>query len=221
MKKLLSFILISFSTITAKADYVPVDLYAMMLKAEKIVYGEIISLDSLTFTLEIEGSVTGDTGNVTVKRFQDWPCAHRWTDYRTGQRLFLFLHTSNGAMETMSAGNEGELPICQDSIYINSSSLIPPPPKGLEAKRDTGLNSIEFFESRTHMLFGEGYYGYSMSLQNFLTAIHRIRGCFDIETKYDHYRVEKAKLLCSVEKTQKLIAIDKIFRWTYKELIIN
>ena len=59
------------------ANYSPQKLFEMIIKVERIVYGEIITLDSNTYTILIEGSITDETGTITIERFENWPCAHR------------------------------------------------------------------------------------------------------------------------------------------------
>jgi len=73
------------------ADYSPKELYEMVIKADKIVYGEVISFDSNYYFLKISGSLTNDTGIIKVRRFENWTCAHRWANYEVCQKLLLFL----------------------------------------------------------------------------------------------------------------------------------
>lgn len=114
MKSKLILLFLTLSSITTKADYDPMKLYEMILRADKIVYGEITAIDSMTYTLKIEGNLYDKAETIKVLRFKDWPCAWRWTKYAIGQKLFLLLSKYNGDQKrfknqyfSMSAGNEG------------------------------------------------------------------------------------------------------------------
>ena len=205
-----------FSVIGLKAKYQPLDLYEMILGAEKIVYGEIIELDSLTFTLKVERNITGDETELVIQRFENWPCAHRWTEYKVGQRLFLFLKNYNGQLNSMSGGNEGELPIHNGSVYINSFSLDPPPPPNPGGQSNEILDQ-DFIDSKKYRVFGSDYFGHKTSLDDFTSTVIRIRSCFDI--KYGKYhQIEEAVIKCDEKQLKKDIETDRILNWTYKKL---
>lgn len=209
--KLLIFIFLT-TTFSVKADYVSTELYVMILKAEKIVYGEVVSIDSATFDLRIEKSFTGESGILRVSKFADWPCARRWTTYQLGQRLFLFLTHYDGRLIAMSGGNEGELPIYKGSVYINASSLPPPIEKLKESDK-----TFEFFDSKRHLIYNHKYYGYEVDLDQFEKTVKSIRACFRTEPN-NLWRIENAEITCSPDHVQDLVFTDKIFRWTYKKL---
>jgi hypothetical protein len=217
MKKLL---IISLFTLllssTSKADYNPLELYRMILTAEEILYGEIISQDSTTFTLKVDSSLTGQENEITIEKFEDWACAHRWTNYQVGQKLFLFLTRFKGKLVVMSGGNEGEIPIFQDSIYISSLSIVPPPPPPPSGK--TLSKEVEFFESNKYNIYGRDYFGFKISLPEFIKTVKNIRNCFSIEMG-TYNRIVNASTSCSKDVMDKFITEDKIFRWTYKKLM--
>lgn len=121
MKNILLIIIvaISFSSFT-KVDYTPIDLWEMVLSAEKIVYGEIAELREKDYTLKITSSVTGDKGNIVITRYNDWACSHRWAPYKVGQKVVVFLYMYNGKYKIMSAGGEGEIEVKGNKLNINS-----------------------------------------------------------------------------------------------------
>lgn len=215
-KTILTTIILLFSAIGLKAEYRPLDLYEMILGAEKIVYGEIIEMDSLRFKLKVERNLTGEEAELVIKRFENWPCAHRWTDYRIGQRLFLFLKNNNGQLHSMSGGNEGELPILNGYVYINGFSLDPPPPTNPKGQSNK-ISKRDFIDSKKHKVFGSDYFGHKTDLEAFTSTVTRIRNCFEI--KYGKYhQIENAIIKCDEKELKKEIENNKILNWTYKKL---
>ncbi|RKD87769.1 hypothetical protein [Mangrovibacterium diazotrophicum] len=104
----------------ALADYDPTPLPQLIVKSDLILEGEIVSLDSLTFTLKITAWIKGDSisREIKIQKFEDWTCANRITKYQIGQKEIVFLVQNRKTNEwiTMGAGNEGELLIQNDSI---------------------------------------------------------------------------------------------------------
>jgi len=114
---ILLFCITSFSL---KADYSPLRLWEMALKADKIVYGEITELRENDYTLKIESSITGDSGTIIIQRFQDWTCAVRWAPYKVGQKVVVFLQLYEGKYNIMSGGGEGEMEVSNGMVKIES-----------------------------------------------------------------------------------------------------
>ena len=104
----------------AFADYEPTPLPQLIIESDMILEGQIISQDSLTFTLQIINWIKGDSisENITIEKFEDWTCANRVTKYEIGQKeiVFLLQHKKTKKWISMGAGNEGELLIQNDSI---------------------------------------------------------------------------------------------------------
>ncbi len=207
--------LLSIFSNSAKAKYRPVELYEMIIKAEKIVYGTISELDSTSLTLKIDGSLTNDSGILKVERFEDWTCASRWTQYKVGQRVFMFLSTWKGKLITMSAGNEGELPIVDKSVFIHGFTIpIPPPPptKGVELSND-----FLYFNVGHHDVYGDKYYGIECELKEFIRNVSFIRKCFDFE--YGLYRTHTNwKIKCESKEIEQMSIQSKIIKWVYEKL---
>ena len=82
----------------SQADSKQIDISMLITQSDIIVYGIITEQDELTFTFEIEGGIISDTGIIHVNKFQDWPCGHRWTSYKIGQCLMLFLQQNNNKL---------------------------------------------------------------------------------------------------------------------------
>ena len=186
----------------------------MILNADKIVYGQIVAIDSTTFAFKINGSITGDTGIIIVEKFENWTCASRWTNYRSGQTAFLFLDTANGKLNVMGGGNEGELPIYKNSVHISGLSLLQNRSSNNPRNKANKTSKWEDFDKRTFELYGSIYYGIQLDLPTFIESVDNIRSCFRLNSDN-----QTAKLICPKEKVEKLLTVDKLFRWTYRELI--
>ena len=102
------------------ADYNPTPLPQLIVKSELILEGEIVSLDSLTFTLKISTWIKGDSTlkSIKIQKFKDWECANRISQYRKGQKEIVFISQNKKTQKwiTLGAGNEGEFLIQNDSI---------------------------------------------------------------------------------------------------------
>jgi hypothetical protein len=120
MKLIISIFLLLLINGKTYADYEPTPLPQLIIKSDLIIVGEIISLDSYTFTLKVSSCVKGDYTfkNIKIKRFENWTCAARIAEYQIGQQEIIFLVQNKKTKEwlTMGAGNEGELLIQNDSI---------------------------------------------------------------------------------------------------------
>lgn len=210
MKRIILISTLLLSGFASRADYQPLELYEMIIKAEKIVYGTVIGLDSGYFTLKVEGSLTSDTGTLKIVKFQDWPCAARWTKYELGQRLFLFLVTWNGELVSMSGGNEGELPINNDSIYIHGFSVpMPPPPPPL-------YDDMIYFDVKHHNIDGNRYFGIKWKLNYFIRDVSIIRNCFNFT--YGQYQLQTDwKISCDVSALEQMCGESKLVSWVYSE----
>ncbi|MBD78526.1 MAG: hypothetical protein CL840_06380 [Crocinitomicaceae bacterium] len=192
----------------SNAAYTPYKLYEMIMQADVIVYGTISKVDSETFTLVIDGDVTAKR-SIRVERFQDWTCARRWTEYKVGQRVFLFLKKRKRKLFIISSGGEGELPIINDSLYIHARSLSRSFLKSL-----TGEKSInaEFSTIYLHQLVNnEKFYGIKWSLDDFLISVQYIRYCFDIDEKTKNW-ITKCELKDIELKASQATLVDWIYQ---------
>ncbi len=115
----------------AEAKYLPLNLTDLLAKSELVVHGTISKLDKGSYTLTVTEVFFGDKNlkTIEVKRYQNWPCSSRWTEYKTGQKVFLCLaadkKNSEGKAKSYkirSAGGEGEMPIVDGFAYVQSPS---------------------------------------------------------------------------------------------------
>lgn len=103
-------------------------LYELVARADCIVAGEIVRLDGNSFDVAVETRVRGSSvpDPLRVRRFEDWTCASRWTEYAKGQRVLLFLSrpaAKAGAFRILGGGGEGEMPLASDSVVVRGYAV--------------------------------------------------------------------------------------------------
>ncbi|MDF1698326.1 MAG: hypothetical protein P1U56_20925 [Saprospiraceae bacterium] len=202
--------LLLFNQLHAKADYAPMALHELIIKSDKIVYGEIVELSSEHFKFKVKGSLTGDKGVLKIRRFMDWTCASRWTKYETGQKLLLFLFSNNDKLHIMGAGDEGELPISDNSVYVHGLSL-----GYVNGDQNDILNSDFTFPIEQYNLYGADYFGNKFELNEFLESAAFIRQCFNLE-KGEYFGMFDWEFSCDFQvikaKAKKSLIITAILR---------
>jgi hypothetical protein len=204
---IISFLAFSFQV---KASYSAYEIYEMIIKADKIVLGKIISQDSTTFTFRIKESPTLDSGDIVIEKFSDWACAARWNDYKVDQELLIFLSNYKGKFVAMSGGNEGELPVRNDSIFIHGFSVPTKPPMGMKNR----LN-IPSFNSKHFLIDDKQYYGYPLSKNDMFESIAIIKSCFNYSTLRYGKHLDWV-ISCSNKEIKKIASKYKIVKWTYE-----
>jgi hypothetical protein len=201
-----------------RAEYEPFPLYKLILTADEIVHGEIVSLDEKFFYLKIEGSLTNLDGIVSVARFSDWTCAQRWGEYEVGQRVFLFLKDNKGVYQTLSAGNEGELPILGDSVLVNGLSLTPDPPSFMGQAHYDKYGFSESFTRREYLVYGHQFIGHGFHLDEFIKSVQAVIDCFHLQIG-EFYEIKSVREICTSEFKEYATETLKIFRWTFGKLM--
>lgn len=193
-----------------KADFDPMSLHELIIKSEKIVHGEILNIDSTHFEIQVEGSLTNDTGVLKVRKFENWTCAWRWTEYEKGQKLLLFLKSWNNEFVSMGAGNEGELPIVDNNTYINGLCLM-----YVNGDQNNWSNTDFTFPGNRFDIQGGQFYGTEIALYKLLETAKYIRTCLDFEYgKY--YQIEKWQFKCNhnemKQNAEKSLLLNAILR---------
>ena len=203
----------------SQADSKQIDLSLLITQSDIIVYGIIIEHNELTFTFEIKGGITSDTGIIHVNKFQDWPCGHRWTSYKIGQRLMLFLQRNNNKLAIMGGGDEGEFPLKDNKIYIPTGALIlpPPPPPPLHPQKiDSSLilfwpNEIQIDPTHT-----SAFRGVEWDLHDLLSDIQFIRKNLQYTITPNDNRI-KWVLVCSRQELLPRVQKSKIVEWCFHD----
>lgn len=159
-------------TLQVRADYVPQTLSQLILRAEKVLYGEITCVDDNVFEIRVLESLDADGGRVTIRKFEEWNCGKRWFDYEVGQKSMFFLRRLDSAWYPMGGGNEGELPIHDNRVYIHASTL----------RRMDATSPFEPSDRPVDDLgFNNPYNGFSTDLCPFWEAVCTVRSCFRSE----------------------------------------
>ncbi|MBK7938177.1 MAG: hypothetical protein IPJ82_14305 [Lewinellaceae bacterium] len=120
-------LLFLFRVYIAAVDYEPTLLPELIDKSSLIVHGRIEKTDKYTFSLQLNEVLKGDfpVDSVLVcGQFKDWTCAQRFDKYQTGQEALFFLFKGyDPHYKALGGGNEGEMPIVEDSVYYKSQYL--------------------------------------------------------------------------------------------------
>ncbi len=210
MKNLL-FILIIFSSINeARADFVPIDFISMTHKASEIASGEIICVDENVFELKANRSLNSTNNILTIRKFEDWTCAVRWSEYFVGQKILVFLVKDENGLYPIGAGNEGEMPIFKNNVY---PSLMTWCFDYGELKRIKPYPEFKKYDS-------EEYVGIELDLDFMWEYIKTLKDCFEFSS-VRYSRVKSGKWTCSSEKALELKNSHKLYALTFKRLISN
>ena len=208
MKNTILITLILFSLGQAKADYISRKLYTLVLGSEVIIEGEVICVDDQVFELRVKNSIDFQDTTIAIKKFKDWTCGVRWSEYFVGQKLFVFLRKKENEYMAFGGGNEGEMPVIDKTVYISSIAL---------HHRFEGLKII--YPLPEHAKADSPYYeGYAMGVKEFWDYILYIRNCFEVELSQNR-RVRNPKFLDSIDTLKILSDKSSIYDWTFKALI--
>ena len=122
---------VAFLVLTGEAfgRYRPPTFRELTRKAELAVLGTIRNVEAGTFDIEIEEVVfarkrrfaPSNGTRLSVRRFQDWTCARRWTGYSAGQSAILLLARQDGQWRVLGPGNEGEFPIADGHAFVSAN----------------------------------------------------------------------------------------------------
>lgn len=115
------FALLTLIWTKAQAAYSETYLTTLIEKSEIIVYGKIIAVDDETFSVVSLSKIktTSKHDTLIIRKFVNWTCAHRYSQYEIGQEAVFFLYKDkDNNLRTMGAANEGELIVKADTAYI-------------------------------------------------------------------------------------------------------
>lgn len=154
-------------SINARADYQPLALTELFGGSDLIILGTIESVGKDRFRFSETEVYAGDIGDapVQVNKYRDWTGGRRWSAYRAGQTVLLFLSkpgeedAAGEPWRIRGLGGEGEMPIENGGIFPH------------------GLN-LDGFERKTFLVDGGELYGYSFDLETFESALIGYLRCF-------------------------------------------
>ena len=106
------------------AEYDPMILIDLVGEAEIIAHATITDHTEKYIELTFHNVLKGEmkTPILSVRKFRDWMCAHRWTKYEACQELLIFLKWDENHNDyvILGDGNEGEMPVMNDTVYYQS-----------------------------------------------------------------------------------------------------
>jgi hypothetical protein len=147
---------------TAAADYDPMTLYQMLMRADTVVTGRITQVQASTYDLEVSESFhPADVPSVlSVLRIDGLPRADRWVAYAPGQELVLFATGGGDApLEPLGEAGEGEVPRDAETVYLPNL-----------ARSDRTQSSAR--------IAGGELVGYPIGIEEFSAAIEGFFRCF-------------------------------------------
>jgi hypothetical protein len=125
MRQLFVLLFIIFPTLQNKAELTPTSVSEMAEKAELIFHGKITKVLNKKMEVSIIQNIKGECKEkkITVEKFMDWMCASRYKAYKVGQQELFFLQTNrkNNTWKIMGGGDEGEIPIINNTLYFKSA----------------------------------------------------------------------------------------------------
>ncbi|MBT8223281.1 MAG: hypothetical protein KJO94_02430 [Eudoraea sp.] len=207
MKKLILLVILLL-TGTIKADYAPPTLNELILKADKILYGEIQCVDATVIEVGLQGSIDEDLVSIKISKFKEWNCGKRWMEYQVGQTSLFFLTLKNGEYHPMGGGNEGELPIRNDKVYVHASTI-------------SSIDYVSQFERSTITMedngFNNPFNGYALEFYELWQAIDLINKCFtsDVNAVGKLFNIQQK---CPTTEFGSVIEQNSIFRWALGKL---
>ncbi|MCI5055214.1 MAG: hypothetical protein MRY83_03845, partial [Flavobacteriales bacterium] len=163
MKQIILSIYLLILFLKVEAKYAAYSIEHMVLTCDTFLIGQIVTHDAETFTIALDDS----SGHVRIQKFKNWTCAHRYAEYEIGQKALFFLEKRDRKFYVMSGGNEGELPIVGDSLYLSSLSVYYP------FDLDVGQ---ELTGSKTTLISGKRFHGYDFRTRHFVETIRTFRG---------------------------------------------
>lgn len=168
----------------AVAKYVPPRFYDLAGQSAVVVLGEVVKVDSKTFTLRPDEVLAGSAVVVplVIVRFQDWTCSHRWKPYAAGQHEVAFLdelppdqaRPTGARYRLRSAGDEAEWEIRGDQV------------------------SVQGFRVPGGVVYDEGEHpGQWLPLHAVLDALRTYRHCFSVSpAPSGDWWKHKVRVLC-------------------------
>ena len=196
-------------TSTLCASYVPPTLNKLILKADKILYGEITCIDETVIEVNVHGSINHNTKAITIFKFKEWDCGKRWSEYKVGDTSLFFLKLKNGGFYPLGGGNEGELPIHDDKVYVHASAF-------------PSLDLLNQFEhSKIPMEdngFNNPYNGYALDFEDFWQATAVLEKCFTSDMNATGNLIN-IRQLCPTSDYESTLENNKIFNWAFEKLI--
>ena len=202
------FIFILLLTSSIKADYVPPTLNELILRADKIVYGEIVCIDKRVIEVKVYKGINHNEETITFGRFFEWRCGKRWTEYALGQTSMFFLRKRDREYSPLGGSNEGEMPIHKNKVFVHRSTI-------------SMINDNPPFDRSTRTIDDLGYNnpfnGFVLDLSNLWQATRLIKKCFtsDVTATGNLVNIQQ---LCAANEYESSMEQNEILKWAITEL---
>lgn len=103
-------------------SYIATSLIQLVERAACISYGRIVAVGKEEFKIVVLQNVKAckQHDTITIRKFNNWTCASRYSAYAVGQEAVFFLSSYKGKLAPIGGGNEGELIVKHDTGYVES-----------------------------------------------------------------------------------------------------
>jgi len=109
------------------ADYREVYSIGLIERASLIIKAKIVEIKDSTIECAIQKIYKGEhkSDTIQITKFENWTCAYRYYSYEINQEAIFYLEKKADVKyyRIISGGNEGEMPIYNDSIYYKCRKL--------------------------------------------------------------------------------------------------
>ena len=163
-------------------------------KAELIIVGEIVEIDSSTYKFKIFDTLKGNESDfIVVNKYEDWNCDVRFDEFKINQQLFLCLEKGNQNWDIIN-GSTGEIPIKNNKAVLRN-----------EIVKVNKENMIPIL--------------YETNLDSFKSGIKHFLNCFEFLGECEKYdKSGKFLQICSNEELQLFISKSQFTSWLYSKL---
>jgi hypothetical protein len=176
----------------ARADYQPLPLTELFATSDLVALGNIAAVDETTFVVEDYQVLAGapPEAPLVVKRFRDWSGNARWSPYRAGQRVLLFLTAAESTpsgkpiWKIRGLGDEGEMPVEDGYVY----------PQGIY---------LDGFVQQQYEVQHGRLQGYRFVLEDFLSALHGYNRCYRADVQEGKRRQVTIHQICDAQALQR------------------
>lgn len=189
--------------------YSPPSLHQLIFNSEVILLGEIVGVDDKTFEVEVAKSINYGEALITIRKFEGWTCGKRWGAYEVGQKAVFFLGRKEDQFYLKGGGNEGEMPVHTDKVYVHRTTLY---------SRDP----INDFEVSQMKIEDHGYNnpynkGYALDLKEFWEAVVSLKKCFHSDFSI-FGKMTDIQFCCPPTEVEDLKQKNVIYSWAVKDL---
>lgn len=143
---------------------------SLLEKSEIIVHARIISVEKESFKVVVLKNLYSlnnkNFDTLVIKKFNDWTCAYRYSEYEIGQEAIYFLKINkDNHYQTLGTGNEGELIVKSNQVFISDYNqkivesmeydFLIPDKKYIKIDLETTIEGIRIYQDKKELIAKE------------------------------------------------------------------